>query len=79
MPIFGSFETIGSPHAETQTRHHLKTVWRARKAGSADNRVYAIKVFTPTRRSTAASHGEHDLEMDPAMEFIDRTTSSREP
>ncbi len=71
MPTFGSFETIGSPHAETQARDHSNTVWRARKVGSKDDQIYAIKVFSSADRRPLASHGEQDLDADPGLEFIE--------
>lgn len=71
MPFFGEYETVGEPHAITPARDHVSTVWRARKSGALEGRVYGLKSIAARRsRVEGAVTEEAQLGTDRGLEFI---------
>lgn len=61
MPSFGEFETVGAPAEVTHERGFVTTIWQARKVGGGENRLFAIKVYSPKQssmQSDGAAHAE---------------------
>ena len=67
MPVYGNYETVGNPHAETQGRNHATTVWLARRADQAAAATFAVKLFSPKHN---AAEGADTLGADQGLEFI---------
>ncbi len=70
MPTFGDFETFGEPLAITEDRGHVATVWRARKAEDLGDPTFAIKLYSPQRRTVPDGQPDDALEHDPAQKFL---------
>jgi hypothetical protein len=71
MPVFGDYSTIGEPVAVTDERGHVSTVWQARLNDSGDGRLYAVKVYSPRKRSSRHTEAEGQLGHDRGLEFIE--------
>jgi hypothetical protein len=71
MPVFGDYSTIGEPVAVTDERGHVSTVWQARLNDSGDGRLYAVKVYTPRKRSSRKTEDEGQLGHDRGLEFTE--------
>lgn len=59
MPRFGEFETVGAPAEVTHERDFVTTIWQARKVGGGENRLFAIKVYSPKQSSTQGDGAAH--------------------
>jgi len=71
MPTFGDYETVGEPVATTDERGHVSTVWKARKSGASDSRVFAVKFYAPRRRETGEESSGDPLATDRGLEFLE--------
>ena len=67
MPVYGNYETVGNPHAETQGRNHLTTVWLARRADQAAAATFALRLYSPKHNG---GDGSDTLAADQGLEFI---------
>ncbi|HEY5913627.1 MAG TPA: hypothetical protein VJA21_23820, partial [Verrucomicrobiae bacterium] len=70
MPTFGEFETVGQPLSSSDERGRLTTVWRARRSGSREERLYAIKCYAPRREETPKAAPDEALDQDLRIKFI---------
>jgi tetratricopeptide (TPR) repeat protein len=70
MPIFGDYTTVGEPVAVVEERGHVSTIWQARLTDASDGRLYAIKAYSPRRRSSKSGLTDAALEHDRRLEFI---------
>jgi tetratricopeptide (TPR) repeat protein len=71
MPTFGDYETVGDPVEITDETGHVSTIWKARKVGSRDSRVYAVKRYSPHRRQAGTGPPEGTLDRDRGLEFLE--------
>ncbi len=71
MPTFGDYETTGEPLASTAGPGHSSQIWLARKTDAADDRLYALKTYTPRQTRRARQSAETMLEEDRALEFLE--------
>src|SRR6266850_3602558 len=69
-PIFGDYETVGEPVAVTEEGGHVSTVWKARKIGGTDARIFAIKCFAAGRTRGDASQ-QDTLGEDRGLAFLE--------
>src|SRR5438874_87119 len=70
MPTFGDYETVGEPIAITDERAHVSTIWRAKRTGARDGRLFAVKCYAPHRQQ---KEGQPDdaLDQDGGLEFLE--------
>jgi len=61
MPRFGGFETIGAPAEAIHERGFVASVWQARRVGSGENRLFAIKVYAARAASSEVTAAEEGL------------------
>ncbi len=70
MPTFGEFETVGQPLVSSDQRGDVSTIWRARKSGSREERLYAVKCFAPRPAESREGAPADILEQDLRIKFI---------
>jgi sporulation protein YlmC with PRC-barrel domain len=70
MPIFGEYETI-EQISITEEPHHVTTVWKARKSGPPDGRLYAVKCYAPRPGRIITGQPEDARQLDRSLTFLE--------
>jgi hypothetical protein len=78
MPRFGEFETLGAPVEVTHERSHVATVWQARRAGSGEHHLFAIKVYSARQESAQTAAAEERATADRHRAFLDGVLQLKE-
>ena len=70
MPQFGEYETVEQISIVEESRH-VTTVWKARKTGPPDGRLYFVKCYSPRRDRITSGQPDEMLQRDRALNFLE--------